>query len=280
MIFPWKRPKTAELLADEQAWLNGIQAQLAPYQRPLNRIRWHKIEQPEPTQSRLGGMAYLPSDATHPTSPTGQKLSLLAQINFAEMPALEGFPNQGLLQIFIDSTHGTYGLEFDSESFKSTQNGFHRVMFWPDLAHSNTWKASSVDQQDDFGMPIRADECFQMIFEPAVETIGSNDVLFAKAIGAAYIDEIPRPASISEDRVYEIAEQYLSRCGSKIGGHPDFTQSDPRSNEDTLVLLLQLDSDGDANMCWGDAGVANWFIDPNQLKNSDFSKVLYNWDCS
>lgn len=147
---------TSELTIEEQSWLNGIQAQLLASQRPVNRISWHKIYQPEPTQSRLGGMAYLPSDATHPTSPTGQKLSLLAQINFAEMPALESFPSQGLLQIFIDSTHGTYGLEFDSESFKSTQNDFNRVMFWPDLTHTNTWKASPIDQQDEFGLPISA----------------------------------------------------------------------------------------------------------------------------
>ncbi|MEC7119058.1 MAG: DUF1963 domain-containing protein [Pseudomonadota bacterium] len=270
---------TSEPSSEEQTWLDGIQAQLLASQRPVNRISWHKIKQPEPTQSRLGGIAYLPSDATHPTSPTGQKLSLLAQINFAEMPALDGFPDSGLLQIFIDSTHSTYGLEFDAESFKLPQSPFHQVMFWPDLTHADTWKQSPVDQQDDFGMPIRTNTCFQMVFEPAVETIGSSDVGFSKAIGAAYIDEIPRPASISEDRVYEIAEQYWSRFGNKVGGHPSFTQSDPRSSEDGLVLLLQLDSDDEANMMWGDAGIANWFINPNKLEKADFSEVVYNWDC-
>ncbi|MDE5859478.1 MAG: DUF1963 domain-containing protein, partial [Oscillospiraceae bacterium] len=31
---------------------------------------------------------------------------------------------------------------------------------------------------------------------------------------------------------------------------------------------------------WGDMGVANFFISENDLKNLDFSKVAYNWDCS
>lgn len=33
------------------------------------------------------------------------------------------------------------------------------------------------------------------------------------------------------------------------------------------------------DIMWGDCGVANFFIHPDDLKNKDFSKVLYNWDC-
>lgn len=270
---------TSELTIEEQVWLDSIQSQLLASQRPVNRIRWRQITQPEPTQSRLGGAVYLPADATHPTSPTGQKLSLLAQINFAEMPALEGFPDKGLLQIFIDSTHGAYGLEFSADYFSLPQAAFHRVLFWRDIGHADMWQQSPVDQQEDFGMPFCADQCFQMIFEKSAETMGGNDVHFLKMTGAAHICDLPRPSVISEDRVYEIADQYLNRHGCKIGGHPDFTQEDPRSSEDGLVLLLQLDSGDEANMSWGDSGVANWFINPNHLKESDFSQVLYNWDC-
>jgi len=30
---------------------------------------------------------------------------------------------------------------------------------------------------------------------------------------------------------------------------------------------------------WGDAGVANFFINSADLINKDFSRVMYNWDC-
>lgn len=31
---------------------------------------------------------------------------------------------------------------------------------------------------------------------------------------------------------------------------------------------------------WGENGIANFFIHPDDLKKRDFSKVLYNWDRS
>jgi uncharacterized protein YwqG len=71
------------------------------------------------------------------------------------------------------------------------------------------------------------------------------------------------------------------KSGHAVGGYPFFTQEDPRNNgfRDHTVLLLQIDSDADANIMWGDAGVANFFIMPKALEQCDFSNVLYNWDC-
>ena len=30
---------------------------------------------------------------------------------------------------------------------------------------------------------------------------------------------------------------------------------------------------------WGDSGVANFFIDKEDLENNNFNNILYNWDC-
>jgi uncharacterized protein YwqG len=41
-----------------------------------------------------------------------------------------------------------------------------------------------------------------------------------------------------------------------------------------------LDSeDAENEIMWGDSGVGNFFIHPEDLKKRDFSKVFYNWDC-
>ena len=51
--------------------------------------------------------------------------------------------------------------------------------------------------------------------------------------------------------------------------------------KDYTINLLTLVSayEGDTiTIMWGDAGVANWLITPEQLKNLDFSKVFYSWD--
>ena len=40
-----------------------------------------------------------------------------------------------------------------------------------------------------------------------------------------------------------------------------------------------MDTDDDAEIMWGDSGVANFFIQEKDLAAEDFSDVLYNWDC-
>jgi uncharacterized protein YwqG len=42
-----------------------------------------------------------------------------------------------------------------------------------------------------------------------------------------------------------------------------------------------MDTDGNEtiDILWGDTGVGNFFIDESALRQLDFSKVLYNWDC-
>ncbi|QDI02937.1 MULTISPECIES: DUF1963 domain-containing protein [Xanthomonas translucens group] len=68
----------------------------------------------------------------------------------------------------------------------------------------------------------------------------------------------------------------LNRSGHKLGGYPEFTQQGPRTAQDAQVLL-QLDSD--EHMMWRDSGIANFFVDPANLRRGDFSRVAYNLDC-
>lgn len=92
------------------------------------------------------------------------------------------------------------------------------------------------------------------------------------------------------DQSYETYHDHFGSTGHKLGGYPFFTQADPRQYDENIhdyVLLFQMDSDYDykdgeqgKDIMWGDVGVANFFICPEDLKNKDFSKVLYNWDCS
>ena len=41
----------------------------------------------------------------------------------------------------------------------------------------------------------------------------------------------------------------------------------------------KFDEANGVEMLWGDVGVCNFFIHPQDLAKRDFSKVLYNWDC-
>ena len=76
------------------------------------------------------------------------------------------------------------------------------------------------------------------------------------------------------------------RSYHKLGGYPEFTQQDPRQEHDgldnyTINLLTMFSEDAEKFVTvWGDQGTANWLITPEQLKNLDFSKVLFEWSCS
>ena len=71
-------------------------------------------------QSKIGGTPYLPKNAEYPYhAEKKHPLTLVAQINFSEVPPLPGFPERGILQVFVDGLD--YGLGNDFENL-SEQN--------------------------------------------------------------------------------------------------------------------------------------------------------------
>ena len=76
-------------------------------------------------QSKIGGTPYLPKNAEYPYhAEKKHPLTLVAQINFAEVPPLPSFPERGILQVFVDGLD--YGLGYDFEDL-SEQAGW-RIM--------------------------------------------------------------------------------------------------------------------------------------------------------
>ncbi|MFW5719670.1 MAG: DUF1963 domain-containing protein [Candidatus Dojkabacteria bacterium] len=70
---------------------------------------------------------------------------------------------------------------------------------------------------------------------------------------------------------------------SQLGGYASFTQEDPRKYTPAIrdeILFLQLASDPELGLMWGDVGIANFFITTTNLENQEFTRLLYNWDCS
>ena len=72
----------------------------------------------------------------------------------------------------------------------------------------------------------------------------------------------------------------LQSCGHKLVAmpilHNQITRIRPCAER--LHCIATIYSDGE--IMWGDYGVANFFIHPDDLAKKDFPKVLYNWDCS
>lgn len=227
-------------------------------------------------QSKVGGDPYLPKGADYPRHPAGHALTLLAQINFAEVPKLPDFPEKGILQFFIDGTDDMYGADCGG---LLVQDGF-RIVYYADVSENiddlvRDFSPYAVENKVDV-LPFGGQ--YAMAFALREQLVPMEDFHFDAMTAWEWSEEV--------QAVYDLYSQDASGIGHRIGGYPWFMQGDPRQYDEDLqdyVLLFQLDSDwgeeSGNNIMWGDAGVGNFFIRPDDLKKLDFSKVMYTWDC-
>lgn len=257
--------------------LQPFAKELAESKKPSLMIHG-KTRSTTPLESKFGGRPYWLKKEPYPTAKNGDPLRLLAQINFSEMEvSIPDYPTEGILQFFV-ADDDVYGLDFDDLTNQDT----FRVVYHETIEFDESkWMTEFPAFRDDSYFPIEG-ECV-LSFERSEEIVSANDYRF-NAI--TKVDVLLDHATDEDDDMHdEIMDAYYDIAdgqGSKLGGYPFFTQEDPRAYGDYPTfdtLLLQVDTDDDLNIMWGDAGVANFFIVLDDLKKRDFSKVLYNWDC-
>lgn len=78
--------------------------------------------------SKFGGVFYLPQGQTIPVSTEGEEMQFLAQINFSQIPPLEGFPQNGILQFFVDTDIN----RFHNKVYQENQRELYKVLFYPE----------------------------------------------------------------------------------------------------------------------------------------------------
>lgn len=222
--------------------------------------------------SKVGGQPYLPKGTAWPCTPEGKELFFLAQINFAQTPALSPFPEKGMVQFYINDDD-LYGMDFDDGENPDT----FRVLFHADVAQSKDALQTSFPKLRDYDdlLPHHPEESYPLTFELAEEVVGMTDYRFNQHFGGDFFQQFGE----QEWRVMDDFGKLIRPQGHKIGGYAYFTQDDPRRSEDPMLLLFQLDSDEGMDLMWGDMGVGHFFIREKDLAALDFSKVLYDWDC-
>jgi uncharacterized protein YwqG len=206
-----------------------------------------------------------------------------------QLPHLEGFPKTGMLQFYVacEENEDTYGLDFENQEKQDAWRVVYHQNIITDISLLGSPPVFSKDDAADF--PVRG--------ELAIEAeLGQVPITPSDFRWEDFWENIFEPSDIgqrlkdeyAEDEILMSIEHEYYGGGSRVGGYPDFTQADPRvfGKDDRTILLLQLDSyapDGFAasknDICWGDAGVANFFIREKDLRALDFSRVMYNWDC-
>ncbi|MFG5380995.1 YwqG family protein [Yoonia sp. R2-816] len=277
--FAGKKPTPPKSRQDDRDWpaiVQDARNKAAALARPAIALTMAKGPVADDAHSSIGGRPSLPADAPWPQDANGKPMIFLAQINYADMPPLDGYPAQGVLSFFVmdDNLNGC--------AFPSLANkGFH-VAYHED--------AEALVRQD---LPDGGWE-----FTPF------NDELTLK--GRRLTGQVATgPVSPNSTAVRELTEGWYPDCPGELwdtlhedltaakpseiyyGGHPDFTQedfrrtgTDPELSEVLLQLGFVLDRETGVEICWGDTGEACFLTSKADLADRRFDKVAYNWDCS
>lgn len=253
--------------------------------------------QPSLTDSKFGGLPYWDMEKEYPTDSKGERMMLLAQINFSDLCAFDTeLPKEGMLQFFITVDDDVFGMDFDDPvSQKDFRIIFHNTVDTKiTVEQVQTLELVRAEEVDDYGTPIfhQAALSFRAGIDYMSSDVEGFSTVFAQAVKAVTGEEIDEEnwytyfEEDTDDDNYMSEE--LSGLGHKMLGYPGFIQFDPRRDDEDMkcydTLLLQIDSDmdedGEDYVLWGDCGIANLFINKEALIKRDFSNILYNWDCS
>ncbi len=212
--------------------------------------------------SKFAGNPYWPISREWPKSNAGLPMILLAQINFDDVPALADYPTTGILQLFVS-------LEAWHE-----MNDFN-VVFHKDMAAEMLTDFSFVTPAMRAESPIGMEH--SLAFTQAEEWGGTEDFRFDFLFDGKQPYEYHEQLPDEEQRIFE---ELFYATGHKIGGYGYFTQTDPREFDEKSkndVLLLQIDTAD--HIMFGDSGIAHIFINEEHLKNHEFDKAYFYWDC-
>lgn len=248
-----------------------------------------KDKKPELFDSKFGGVPYWDLSKDYPTDKKGNKLMLLAQLNFDKADVDSRLPQTGMLQFFIAHDDDLYGCDFDKPDVQDTFRVVYHNIIDYDVSEEQIKALDPPSATDDDYLTPLCKECtveivkceaYMDMCDYRFEDL-QNEILKEK-LG---IDD--DEASDLWDCIYDyLDENNISSQGHRIFGYPYFTQTDPKDYKEDLryydTLLFQMDSetiDETDYTLWGDCGVGNFFINHKDLENKDFSKVLYNWDC-
>jgi uncharacterized protein YwqG len=250
--------------------------------------------------SKLGGVAYFPENLVYPRNEDGQPLALIAQLNldeiFSDIEMLEAcnadsflrhYPKRGMLSFFNDATDDLMGMAFNEYT---EQSDGYKVIYFPEIIKNESNNALKEFNElvelfdgEDYEQRgiLDLDDSYLITSSlkytlPSlnISPLNNVDLLKLHDYTENHLDEE------SEDNVMEILyDQAAEVCqGHAIGGYPMLTQSDPRQEKDnSSILLFQIDSVGEVMI--GDCGSMQFFISEEDLKNRDFSNVLYDWAC-
>lgn len=263
--------------------------------RPALRLR--SCRRGEKRVGQLGGLPSLPPDLAWPEWKGEGSLNFVASIECGRLPpnTLDiALPDSGtLLFFYFDRDSGYFDPEYpprtvgvwDPESLVGA-----RVIFVP-AGTPVAERATPADIEPYDSVPLTAKPVLtgpdwsHPAFRAACQDLSDADRDFLRdhANGDKFSGALRRltPSPRHQLGGHAVAVQRapeLDVAQVTLGGDPTWEACEHEGQRWTL--LAQIDTDGEADMRWGDLGTLYWLIRPEDLAARDFEASSFTWQCT
>ncbi|MDR2137034.1 MAG: DUF1963 domain-containing protein [Synergistaceae bacterium] len=236
-------------------------------------------------ESKIGGCPHLPPDFTWPKF-ENNPLSFLAQLNLADVARYDSskrLPESGMLYFFHEGGMDVWGFD------PNDRDGFRVIHYDGDLSKLKVTPLPNLKSKHEY---LTFKPC-KLTFENA-KSYPDNEYL-------EMLSQIPAGSNKSffNEGFDEIVAEYKDAIAPhhKLFGYPDLIQNeifleaqlvsnelycgnetgyrDPRAEDlkegaGDWMLLFQIDTDGNAEMMWGDCGMLYFVIKKDDLTRRNF----------
>jgi len=250
----------------------------AATQREMIRIKLSLSDNLALTDSKFGGMPYIPKGGSLPTSAEGKPLFMLAQINCEQLPENNIYPKKGLLQIWVAANSKYAGNQYYSYS-PHTQ----RVIYYPTFEEATDYdKFKQLYQFEGKPLPFAPTQAYRLIFTKDIDTFSYEQLRFNHSLlplWKTYFGEQRDNFLLLPEKIAEKLKELLPTSrGHRIGGYSEVDDNAQAVGSDGLpkILLLRIDTDEKAGIrCKGNEAV-NFLIEKEDFDALDFSKIQHS----
>jgi len=244
--------------------------------------------------ARLGGLPDLPADIAWPSWPGHGPLSFIGNLDCGRLAPFNldlPIPSSGrLLFFYFDGSYDNFATTVGTWDVATLQ-GAHVIHVGEGLPSSPRPAPGGVrvyPEQRYVGRTIMT--------APGWEHPDLGDAF--KSPGQDHRSFMEHP--VNADAFLEALHERHSGQAHQVGGYADPVQGpvehevalaalnnevpygDPRLDEEARrwELLLQVDTDDDLGMLWGDCGALYWMARPTDLAAGNFNEISFTWQCS
>lgn len=214
-----------------------------------------------------------------------KSLSFIAQINLSEISHFDSenlLPKKGILYFFYADRQDAWGFDIKDQNkfkviyFDGDLTTLKRFNFPEDLENAR-FKPCSIEAKKEISLP----SYYSKLYDDFNFTDDEADIFYDRVHEDGNLNKI---LGYSDDIQNEMELECELVTNGLYCGDPS-VYNDPRakeleSNAKNWRLLLQIDSNNENGMMWGDCGRLYFWIKKEDLINKQFDKSWFSLQCS